>query len=173
MHADEVTLITRSIAQDADAYGQLVERYQRAIYYHCIAIVGDEVIAEDVAQETFIKAYYHLSQYDQSRKFSTWLFKIATNTALNVLKQSKSTIFLDDDQLVNVVSTHTPVETQGQHAELYDAVMRLEPRYRAVVSLYYWQGLSYAEVASAMSVPIGSVRGWMSRAKEHLRKELA
>lgn len=172
MQIDERELLTRSLAHEADAYGQLIGRYQTAIYYHCFAIVRDEDIAEDVAQEAFIRAYYKLSHYDQSRKFSTWLFKIATNQALNALKSSRKTLPLADEYAVRLVSRES-TEAAGQYAELRDAVVRLEPRYRAVVSLYYWQGLNYEDIAVALDVPVGSVKGWMNRAKHQLRKELA
>lgn len=173
MQTDELELIAQSLREDADAYGQLVLRYKHAIYHHCFALVRDEDVAEDIAQEAFIAAYYKLDQFDVSRKFSTWLFKIATNRALTYLKKSSRTIPVSDELLVGIISDHPSPEFTTQQRELHDAVARLEPRYQAVVSLYYWQGLDYKEIALVLDAPEGSIKGWMSRAKDQLRKELA
>ena len=78
MQTDEHELIAQSLAKDADAYGQLVDRYKNAIYRHCFALLRDEDAAEDIAQEAFIAGYYKLKMFDSKKRFSTWLFKIAT-----------------------------------------------------------------------------------------------
>lgn len=172
MQTDELELIAQSLRHDADAYGQLVERYKNALYRHCFALVRDEATAEDIAQETFITAYYKLTQFDTSRRFSTWLFKIATNKALTHLKRTKVTLPLDTELVSSVVSASESLERQAEFAELHTAVAQLQPKYRAVISLYYWQGLPYEEIALALDVPVGTVKGWMNRAKSQLRKEL-
>lgn len=172
MQTEERQLIERSLKKDARAYGELVERYKKAIYYHCFSVVHDEATAEDIAQETFIAAYYKLNTFDISRKFSTWLFKIATNKALDHLKSIKRVQPLSDDDAAKLVSSFITPDTSAEHEELHRVVANLEPKYRTVVSLYYWQGLSYAEIAEIMGKPEGSVKVWMLRAKEEIRKEL-
>ena len=172
MQVDESELIAQVITGDADAYGQLVDRYKNAVYYHCYAIVRDEDVAEDVAQETFIAAYYKINSFDRSKKLSTWLFKIATNKALNIIRSRKHFTTEGDDILKGVVSAQRTPEELARDNDIHQAVDNLIPKQRAVVSLYYWQGLSYEEVAEVLSVPVGSVKGWMSRAKAALRKEL-
>lgn len=169
----EAELIAQSLDGNHEAYGVLVDRYKNAIYYHCFAIVHDEDLAEDIAQETFIAAYYKLRLYKSEYKLSTWLFKIATNSALNALKKRRKEFRSDDRFFEMVVSDQAEPAMVSYHNELHAAVDKLETNYRAVVSLYYWQGLSYQEIALVMSSPIGSVRGWMHRAKEILRKELS
>lgn len=173
MQTEEQELIALSLRKDADAYGQIVERYKTALYHHCFAIVRDEATAEDIAQETFITAYYKLDSFDISRKFSTWLFKIATNKALTWLKKSKRQILIDDEKINRIVSHSPNPANAAVDNELHNAVANLQPKYRAVVSLYYWQGLDYSEIAKTMAVPEGSVKGWMNRARTQLRKELA
>ena len=169
---DEAELIAQSLDGNHQAYGILVDRYKKAIYYHCFAIVHDEDLAEDIAQDTFISAYYKLKLYKSEYKLSTWLFKIATNKALNALKKSKRNTPVDDAIFETIASTQPTVVKMSEYNELHEAVDRLETNHRVVISLYYWRGLSYEEIASVMSSPIGSVRGWMHRAKETLRKEL-
>lgn len=170
---DETALIAQSLGGDPHAYGELVDRYKNAIYHHCFAMVRDEDAAEDIAQETFITAYYKLHLYNPSYRLSTWFFKIATNKALNWLKKASREIAADDELLASIASTHPGPDILAEHTELHDAIDKLQPSQRAVISLYYWQGLSYQEIATVLSVPVGSVRGWMYRAKEELRKELS
>ena len=170
---DEAELIAQSLDGNHVAYGILVDCYKKAIYYHCFAIVHDEDVAEDIAQETFISGYYKLKSYKPEHKFSTWLFKIATNKALNAQKKRKREITADDTLFDTLASHQAGPRTLTEYSELHEAVARLEAKYRIVISLYYWQGLNYQEIATVMSSPIGSVRGWMYRAKETLRKELS
>lgn len=173
MQISEQELIARSISHDADAYGQLVERYKHAIYRHCFAIVRDEDTAEDIAQETFIAAYYKLTSFDSSKRLSTWLFKIATNKALNYLRDNKRLQPLEQTLIDKVVSPHTLPHQLAEYEELHSAIARLEPRYQAVISLHYFEGMEYHEIADVLGKPMGSVKGWLNRAKQQLRKELA
>ncbi len=173
MQTDEPELIARSIAGDHDAYAELVNRYKNAVYHHCFAIVRDEDVAEDLAQATFIAAYYHLAKYDPKFRLATWLFKIGTNKALTYLKHAARELRADDSLIASIAATTPqPHESAIQH-ELHAAVARLRPQYRAVISLHYWQGLSLQEVAMTMGSPVGSVKVWVKRAKEQLRKELS
>jgi RNA polymerase sigma-70 factor, ECF subfamily len=172
-HNDEAQLIAQSIDGDHLAYAELVDRYKNALYHHCFAIVRDEDEAEDITQDTFITAYYKLASYDATYRLSTWLFKIATNKALNQLQKRKREI-TDGEQILDAVaSTQRGPADLSEDAELHEHVARLLPNYRTVISLYYWQGKSYAEIAHILDVPEGTVKGWMNRAKSQLRKELA
>ncbi len=170
---DEPALIAHSLSGSSEAYGVLVDRYKNAIYHHSFAIVRNEDVAEDVAQDTFITAYYKLHLYNPRYKLSTWLFKIATNKALTWLKRAGREIATDDELIATIASHHPGPDTLAEFSELHAAVDNLRPNHRAVISLYYWQGLSYQEIATALTVPIGSVRAWMNRAKHQLRKELS
>lgn len=173
MQTDELELIARSLRQDTSAYAELVRRYKDAIYHHCFAIVRDEAIAEDIAQETFITAYYKLNSLDTSRRLSTWLFKIATNKALTQLKKASRELVVDEEVFDRMAATYGNPVVHTEHNELHDAVATLKPEYRAIISLYYWQGLDYEEIARVLGVPIGSVKGWMSRAKAELKRKLS
>jgi len=103
----EPGLIARSIDGNSEAYAELVNRYKNAVYYHCFAIVRDEDVAEDVAQETFISAYYSLKRYDNKYRLATWLFKIGTNKCLNHLKRKGKEIVADDKLLATIASQGT------------------------------------------------------------------
>ncbi|HSX07136.1 MAG TPA: sigma-70 family RNA polymerase sigma factor [Candidatus Saccharimonadia bacterium] len=171
-NTDESELIAQSLHGNTEAYGKLVDRYKNAIYHHCFAMIRDEDAAQDMAQETFIAAYYQLKKYNAQYRFSTWLFKISTNRCLNHIRSSAKTITLNDD--FDALPTNEP--SPHHHAEmheLHELVDHLQPKYRAVISLYYWQGLEYADIATAMDAPINSIRVWLLRAKNELRKELS
>lgn len=170
---DEAELIARSKCEDHTAYAELVNRYKNAVYHHCFAIVRDEDTAEDLAQETFITAYYKLKQYNDDYRLATWLFRIATNKALDHLKHTAREVATDDELIASFATSQPSPETNSERSELRALVAQLEPKYRAVISLYYWQGLSYQEVADALDKPLGTVKGWMSRAKQELREELS
>ncbi|HSX30840.1 MAG TPA: sigma-70 family RNA polymerase sigma factor [Candidatus Saccharimonadales bacterium] len=169
----EQELIAQSLAGDTTAYGTLVDRYKNAIYHHCFAIVRDEDTAEDMAQESFIAAFYALRTYQPQYRFSTWLFKIATNKCLNHLRATAKTIALGDKMLADIASSHPSPQQNAEAAELHTAVQQLPPKYRAVISLHYWQGLPYRDIALALDAPTNSVRVWLMRAKQQLRKELS
>jgi RNA polymerase sigma-70 factor, ECF subfamily len=170
---DEQELIARSLAGDHRAYADLVDRYKNAIYRHCYAVVRDEDSAEDIAQEVFIAAFYKLKLYDPQYRLSTWLFKIGTNRSLNYLKKWGKEVSVDDELIGIIISKQPTPHAEAVNNELRQAVANLNPKYRIAISLYYWQGLSIAETALAMGAPVGSVKVWLKRAKEDLRKELS
>lgn len=173
MHADEKELIARSLHSDATAYGELVDRYKDAVYHLCFSVLHDEAAAEDIAQETFIAAYYKLHQYDDKRRFSTWLFAVATNKSLTYLKQNRRVVSGEDGILDRYASHESGPSEQAERSEIRHAVDALPPKYRTVVSLYYWEGMEYQAIADVLGVPEGTVKGWLHRAKKQLRKELS
>lgn len=172
-NSKEPELIAQSLDGNTLAYAELVDRYKNAVYYHCFAIVRDEATAEDLAQETFLRAYYSLARYNPDYRLSTWLFTIGTNKCLTYLKKARREVKNADEILERIESTAPSPAKNAEYTELHNAVRQLQPNFRAVISLYYWRGLTYNETAQVMGVPINSVRVWLKRAKEQLRKELA
>jgi RNA polymerase sigma-70 factor, ECF subfamily len=170
---NEAELIARSLDGNSQAYAELVDRYKNAVYHHCFAIVRDADVAEDIAQETFINAYYKLKQYNNNYSLATWLFRISTNKCLSYIRKHRRETRLHDALAITIASHEPSPHTQAVHAELHDIVRSLRPNYRAVISLYYWRGQDYAQVAQAMQVPVNTVRVWLKRAKEELKKELS
>jgi RNA polymerase sigma-70 factor, ECF subfamily len=171
MDIDENELIARILGGDQEQYSLLVNRYKHLVYRHCFYIVRDEDIAEDMTQEAFIKAFLHLSRYDAAKaSFKTWAFTIATRECLSYLRRNKP-LQLEDDE--DVVSTLAGTDQLAKDREVYEAVLRLRPKYRTAISLYYWNRYSYEEIANAMGAPIGSVRGWIFRARKELKEALS
>lgn len=172
MKQNETELIARILDGDDDAYASLIDRYKEGLYRHCFRFTRDEDQAEDIAQEAFIEAFTHLDRYNAKFRFSTWLYKIATNLALMRLRKRRD-IRMDEDELDRVLSDLPGVEDLALYRELHEAVDALPLQYRTVVSMHYWQGKSYSEIAVRMGTSTGSVKGWMSRAKKQLKEVLS
>lgn len=158
-----------------DQYRFLVERYHRGLVQHLYNITLDGHMAEDIAQDAFIKAYEKLSQYDEKYAFSTWLYKIADSLAYRQIKQRKPVS--DIDELQEFIADDRPTASDEADKALaknavHKAIAKLPLDYRQVVTLYYWDNRSYEEIAEIIERPIGTVRTWLFRAKDQLRKEL-
>ena len=171
----EKAAISEVLAGDHEQYRYLVERYHRGLIQHLYNLVYDGEMAEDIAQEAFIRAYEKLTQYNPDYAFSTWLYRIANNLAYRQLKQMKPAH--DIDAMAEYIADDTPsaAEETDKHLAgqaVRSAIQQLPADYRHVISLYYWEDCSYEEIAARIDKPIGTVRTWLYRAKELLRKEL-
>lgn len=170
MDPQEITCIEAVKSGDDTAYRELVERYQQALFGFCNSLLHDEAAAEDLVQETFIVAYRKIGRYDPAYKFSTWLFTIARRRGLNVIRQARRFVTTADvEELADTLDTSRATQ---ETLDVRKAVMNLPARYRTVVELYYWQGLSYQDIADALGITVGNVKIQLVRAKEFLRKEL-
>lgn len=172
MKQNESELIARILGGDENAYAVFVDRYKEGLYRHCFKFIHDEDEAEDIAHEAFIEAFVHLDRYNSQFRFSTWLYKIASNIALMRLRKRQDRL-LYDDELDKILNDLPDNETLAFYQELHDAVDSLPTQYRTVVSMHYWQGKSYGEIARHMNTSVGSIKGWMSRAKKQLKEVLS
>lgn len=172
MKQNEQELIAQILDGDEEAYAALIDRYKEGLYHHCFKITHDEDAAEDIALDAFVEAFVHLDAYDPKFRFSTWLYKIATNLALMHLRKRQD-VRMDEDELDRIIGNLPDGEQFALYRELHEAVDKLPMHYRTVVSMHYWQGKSYSEIASSMGTSIGSVKGWMARAKKQLREVLS
>ncbi|MCP4538162.1 MAG: sigma-70 family RNA polymerase sigma factor [Chloroflexi bacterium] len=159
---------------DADAYGQLVTRHQQAVFNIAYRITGNRQEAEDVAQESFVKAYRALGRFDTERPFAPWLYRIATNTALNWVKRRRPEVTLDEETPLADPSPGPEAQAiaADTSARLRAAIAALPPNYRVVIELRHFQGLSYQEMSDALNVPVSDVKSWLFRARCKLKKVL-
>jgi len=170
MESTEAELIAQILDGDREAFRLLVDRHKDALYRHCFYIIHDEDVAEDMAQDALIRAFDQLEKFDaQKASFKTWLFVIGTRLCLAELRRTRPLPLLEEDY---ALSTYDSPEQKAQAREIHAAVLQLNPRYRTVVTLHYWHGYSYQQIADAMDAPIGSVRGWLHRAKQQLKEAL-
>lgn len=169
---DEKNIIQTILQGDIDQYEQLVNRYHVGLIIHCERLIGDRESAEDIAQEAFIKAFKHLHVFDDTKsRFSTWLYKIATNKALDHLRANKRSIPTEDiDSLANEATPDYAAEEECRRVR--HAVAALPSTHRQVIEAYYWQGKSYQQIANDMNIPLNTLRTWLRRAKQQLRSDL-
>jgi len=159
---------------DKQAFSQLVQAYQRPVYNLTYRMLGNSEEAEDAAQETFLRAYARLSQYDPQMKFSTWVFSIANHHCIDRLRKRRAThISIDDNPVLENLQEETPLPEhqaleQEQSIELQGLINLLEPEYRTPLVLRYWEELSYEEIAEAMGVTVAAVKSRLFRARQQL-----
>lgn len=170
------------------AFRELVRRYERPVFSLVYRLVRDKDTAEDLAQETFVKVLNNIERYRPEFKFSSWLFKIANNVAIDHLrKRSLDTVSLegsryatstDEMQATSVRAVDTsqsPLE-ELESRELGGAIERaigsLRPEYRACILLRHVEDRSYEEIAATLDLPLGTVKTYIHRARHELRKAL-
>lgn len=174
MNEQEQRWVEAARRGDKQAFSALVQAYQRPVYNLTYRMLGSVEEAEDAAQETFLRAYARLGQYDPNMKFSTWLFSIANHHCIDRLRKRRAThISIDDNPVLENMEGDTPQpEHQAVDAEqtvqLQELVNQLEPEYRMPLVLRYWEDLSYEEIAAAMGVTIPAVKSRLFRARQQL-----
>jgi RNA polymerase sigma-70 factor (ECF subfamily) len=171
--------------EDVGAYDELVRRYQERIYATVYHMTSNHEDANDLVQETFIKAYRALKTFKGDSSFYTWVYRIAVNKTINFLKQRKNRLHMSlndvdfnaekDPDLVALVSEKTPRRDLNL-AELQDklnaAMLKLSEHHRMVVTLHDIQGLSHEEIAAIMDCNIGTVRSRLFYARQQLQAYL-
>lgn len=160
------------IAEDSSAFGELVRRHQDFVYGAALRVVRNPTLAEDVAQEAFVRAYKALPEFRQESHVRSWLYRIATNLALNAVTRSRE--LAHDD--VPVVKTAPSAERSAEQAllqeRLGEAMKGLPDGLREPLVMRELQGLSYQEIADEMDLPLNTVRTRILRARRALRDEL-
>lgn len=163
------------------AYAELMSRYKDSIYFMLLKMVNNRDDADDLTIEAFGKAFKNLKQYTPDYAFSTWLFKIATNNCIDYIrKKRKNTLSIDkgfenengEDIALEVKSDGIDPEERMMKKQkmetMREVVDKLKPRYKTLVELRYFRELSYEEIAEEMSLPLGTVKAQLFRAREFL-----
>lgn len=182
---DEKTLIAAAQRGDLAAFDQLVLRYQDMLYQHVFGILGERFIAEDIAQEAFIKAYRGMPRF-RGGSFRAWLLRIATNACYDELRRQRRTVQGEDwavnddgEEMEPLDSLDNPgpsLEEQVERGEvrraLEQGLLRLPAEYRATAIIVDVLGFDYAEAAQSLGVPVGTVKSRLARARQGLRRYL-
>jgi len=179
------TLAVEARNGSQEAFRELVERFERPVFGLIVRIVRHAEQAEDLAQETFLKAHRALARFDPSRKFSSWLFKIAHNTALDALRRAgEPTLSLDAPPREGDEAPEPPADPSAEDPfartagrdlgrALEAAIRRLRPEYREVLLLRFVEELSYEEIAEVTSAPLGTVKIHIYRARRDLARAMS
>ena len=161
---------------DQHAFGQLVNAYQKPVFNLTYRMLGNAQEAEDAAQETFLRAYASLRQYNTDHKFSTWLFSIANHHCIDRLRKRRATLVsIDDNPVLENMEGDTPEpEDRALAGELSAEVQRLinqlEPDYRMPLILRYWEDYSYEEIAATLDLSVAAVKSRLFRARQQIAK---
>jgi len=178
-------LVMSAIDGDQKAYAELLGTYRDSIYFMLLKMVSNKSDAEDLTIEAFGKAFKNLKNYTPNYAFSTWLFKIATNNCIDFLRKKKiqqKHVSIDKENEEDYQSTVTLFSTAPDPEEeliikqkeklLHTIVKKLNPRYRDLVKLRYFEQMSYAEIAEELNLPIGTVKAQLYRSRELLANTL-
>ncbi len=170
---EETLWIARARQGDQTAFTRLVDAYQRPVINVCYRMLGNYVEAEDAAQEVFIRAYLKLDTYDTNRKFSSWLFSIASHHCIDRLrKQRMKLVSWDDLPPWNWVSAKESEQPESvlledeTTRELHALLNTLPPDYRAAVVLKYWHEMSYDEIAETLETTVSAIKSKLFRARK-------
>ncbi len=172
----DAALVELVLNGDQDVFAVLVERYKDAIHNLAYRMLGNATEAEDVTQETFVRAYTQLATYKTMHKFSTWLLSIASHLAIDQLRRRRFLALpLDDvpflEWIPDVVVGPEQSALQGeQQDDVQKYLQKLPGKYRAVIVLRYWYDFSYEEIASALNLTQQLVKARLHRARELLAR---
>lgn len=175
----EARLVAQALAGAQPAFEQIVRRYQRPVITLIHRITGDPALAEDLAQDTFVKVFRNLAAFDTTRRFSSWIFRIAHHTAIDALRRApRRDVSLDAAPQSGGVDAlpaqpaPDPVETRRLGRALEGAIAQLRPEYRAAISLRYDEGLPFDEIGQIMGIPEPTARTYVHRARQELARRL-
>lgn len=159
---------------ETEAYGELVHRTQAAVFSVCFRVLGERREAEDLAQESFVRAWERLDTFDLERPFLPWIRRVAANLCLNRLAARAPEAALDEerDQADETTAPPRLAEQRDQAERVRAALLALPPRYRLVIELRHFQELSYDEIAETMQRPLSDVKSDLFRARKLLAARL-
>jgi RNA polymerase sigma-70 factor (ECF subfamily) len=170
----EDQLIEAAQEGDRDAFGELVLMHYQGVINVVYRLSGEMLLAEDVAQETFIRVWTKLHMYSPVGSFRSWVYRIATNAALDILRRRKEEVDVEDYPLQSTgLGVEQSVIRDQQAETVRRAVLALPDASRSVLVLREYEGLSYQEIAESLEIPIGTVMSRLSYARGKLKETLS
>lgn len=165
-------IVARVTGGNIDDYELLLQRYEAKLQRYVTYLIHDSSAAFDIVQETFIKAYHNLQGFNPKYKFSSWVYRIAHNEAMNYVKKNRHLTGDDIDMLPDTpydAKLDELVDADIIKTHVRECLAELEPKYRDVLQLVYFENMKYEEVSDVLHVPSSTVGVWLSRAKLRLR----
>ena len=167
--------VRRAQAGDRTAYSVLVRRHQASLHRHLVRMVGSSEDALELTQEAFVRAWQALPRWEPGAQFRTWLFRIASNAALDVVRRRKTVEFIPLDDAFEAADAAAGPERLAQGAQevrrLEAALARLAPEHREVLLLREIEGMSYEEIGRVLALNAGTVKSRIARARAALIEE--
>ena len=181
---EDRTTVTDALSGDQRAYERLVDKYRGPLTHHVSKMVRDSAVVDDLVQEAFVKAFGSLESYSPAYAFSTWLYRITTNHAIDHIRRKKLPTFSIDKpvqtrdgqlQMELPDTTYRPdraIVTDQRNAILREAIDALPPKYHRVIVLRHQEEKAYEEIAEELGLPLGTVKAHIFRARALLNKAL-
>jgi RNA polymerase sigma-70 factor (ECF subfamily) len=182
VEVNDQTLIAACLEGRTDAFGTLVRKYQDRLFRTMIALVGSREDAQDVVQDTFVRAFQNLGSYRSGAAFYTWLYRIAVNAAFSRSRRRRPKLSVDHHREqtgadpADVREGSNPqenLERRERVRQVHDALARLSEEHRTVLVLKELEGYRYEEIAAILKCPVGTVRSRLHRARAELREILS
>ena len=176
--------INQVLKGNQNAFGEIVELYKDQVFQICFRLLGNRHEAEDLAQEAFVRAFVNIQSFNLKMKFSTWLYRIATNLCIDRLRKKKPDYHLDAEvagteglNLYSQIAADSMMpEEELESLELQESIQavisKLPEKYRSVIVLKYIEELSLKEISEILDLPVGTVKTRIHRGREALRKQL-
>lgn len=165
---NDTTLINQLKSKDERALSVLYDKYSNAIYFVILKMINDEGKAQDLLQETFLTVWNKCENYDPNKgRFYTWVYRIARNKTLNVLRK-KDVLIQTDDFSVYESEEETTAKNQSSF-QLKGAIATLDTHHKNAIELVYFKGLTHREAHKVMGVPLGTFKSYVRQALKHLR----
>ena len=165
MNRSDAALVLAAKRGSSDALGALFDRYWPVVWRAAYALTGQRELANDAAQDAFLRAAASLANFDHRRPLEPWLIRIVVNRSIDLLRVQRRLVSLDD--------AHEQIFIEpALDDELMASVSRLDPDRRAVVALHYWFDYTTPEIAEVLGIPVGTVASRLSRALDDLRHHL-
>ena len=180
----DTELIANALDGEQEAYQELLNRYQKTVFHIVVKIIRNSDDAQDLVQETFMRAFNTLASYRSEFRFSTWLCKIAANCSIDYLRKKKIKAYSMDKPFETKDGTvEVEIEDKGANPEetlfrkqqmisIEEAIDSLPPKYKQVIIYRHHDDKSYEEISRIMNLPIGTVKARIFRARELLKKKL-
>ena len=170
IYTDE-ELVAQVRTKDKEMYAEIVKRYEPKLLRYATSLLQDRDKAMDVVQETFIKAYINLNGFQTSKSFSSWIYRILHNEAMNALKKNKREIRLPDDfDSADTESLDHELTTEETIAMVRKCVGRLPVKYAEPIALFYLEEKTYEDISNILRIPAGTVGVRINRAKKIMRR---
>ncbi len=166
--ASDQILVRAAQSGSVDAFAELVRRHEGAVYRTALRMLGSRADAEDIAQEAFVQAWRSIARFRGESAFSTWIYRITTNRALNAIEARRVSVDIDDLELSSHDLPEDMVDRRDRLRETVAAILRLEPQHRALIVLRELEGLSYREIAEILEIAESQVKGRLHRVRAEL-----
>jgi RNA polymerase sigma-70 factor (ECF subfamily) len=167
-------IVAQIVRGDVDLFGEIMQRYEARLVRYVVYLIHNDAMASDVVQETFIKTYTNLQGFNAKYKFSSWIYRIVHNEAMNTIKREKHIVQDLDVETIHEAtyetSTIEDIDRKILQGNVKACLDSLDLRYREVLMLQYYENMKYGEIADVLHMPASTVGVWASRGKVMLKR---